>query len=211
MPREIIFKDKGVLFENAVVLGMEMKAGPISRAPSYEAGKETLRVYRDLGAAVIELAIWFQERGVRAQPVHPYGGTTLFPLMAAKAGLGTPGYHGLLISKRFGPRQRLTIISTDARPIPPPRENAMADIRDFCDACRQCIRACPAQAFYDPPIKHEDNGIVTHIDKTKCYPYFARFKSCSVCLKVCAQVLEESGLVGREGEKEQGERSGKRE
>jgi len=195
VPGEFIFKEKGVLFENAIVLGMEMKALPISRAPSYEAGKETLRVYRDLGYAVIKLAIWLHERGVRAQPVHPYGGTTLFPLMAAKAGLGTPGFHGLLISKRFGPRQRLTIISTDGKPIPPPRENSMADIRDFCEVCRQCIRACPAGAFHDPPIMRHGSKIVTHIDNTKCYPYFARFKSCSVCLKICAHVLEGSGLL----------------
>jgi epoxyqueuosine reductase len=47
----------------------------------------------------------------------------------------------------------------------------------------------PGQAFFDPPIKRDGGVIVTHIDNRKCYPYFARFKSCSVCLKVCAEVL----------------------
>jgi len=196
VPREIIFRDKGVLFENAVVLGTEMKAGPISQAPRYAAGKETLRVYVDLGRAVIELANWLQQRGYRAQPVHPYGGTVLFPLMAARAGLGYPGFHGLLISKSFGPRQRLAIISTNAHPIPPPRENPMAKIREFCETCRRCVRACPADAFYDPPIKRDNNVLVTHIDNKKCYPFFARLMSCSICLKVCAQILEDAGLVG---------------
>lgn len=192
--RDLIFRDKGILFENAIVLGMEMKAGPISEAPRFTAGKETLRVYQDLGHATLELAKWLQERGYGAQPVHPYGGLVLLPLIAAGAGLGTPGFHGLLISKPFGPRQRLTIISTNAQPIPPPLENPMVNVREFCETCRRCIQACPAQAFYDPPIRRDNDILTTHIDNKKCFPYFARFKSCSICLKVCAEMIEESGL-----------------
>jgi len=193
--RDLIFQDKGVLFENAVVLGMEMKAGPISEAPQYMAGKETIRVYAELGHATMELAKWLQQRGLRAHPVHPYFGFVLLPLMAARAGLGTPGFHGLLISKSFGPRQRLAIISTNARPIPPARENPMANIREFCETCRECIKACPGKAFYDPPVQRDNDVITTHIDNKKCYPYFARFKGCSICLKVCAQMLQESGML----------------
>ena len=189
--RDLIFQDKGLLFENAIVLGMEMKAGPISEAPKFVAGKETLRVYQDLGHATLVLAKWLQERGYGAHPVHPYGGLALLPLMAARAGLGTPGFHGLLISKPFGPRQRLTIISTNARPIPPSRENPVANVREFCETCRRCIEACPGKAFHDPPIRRDNSVLTTHIDNKKCFPYFARFKSCSICLKVCAEMLEE--------------------
>lgn len=193
---DLIFQRKGLLFENAVVLGMEMKAGPISEAPRYAAAKETVRVYAELGHATLELAKWLQERGHAAQPVHPYYGLVLLPVMAARAGLGSPGLHGLLLSKPFGPRQRLSIISTNAGPTPPPRDNPMADIRDFCVTCRKCVRSCPGQAFYDPPIQRENSVIMTHIDNTKCHPYFARFKGCSICLKVCAQMLEECEVTG---------------
>jgi len=194
IPRELAFKDLGVRFENAVVLGMEMQADAIAQSPHFASGKEAIRVYRDLGDATNQLAEYLQEQGYQAQPVHPYGGLVLFPVMAARAGLGTPGYHGLLISDKFGPRQRLSIISTDASPMPTTRKNAMADVRTFCETCKQCILSCPGKAFYQPPLEKE-NGVVTHIDLEECYPYFARFMGCSICIKVCAHKLEEAGLV----------------
>jgi len=195
IPRELIFRGMGIISENAVVLAMELEPGPISESPRFESGVETIRVYRDLGYATNSLASFLQRSGFRAQPVHPFGGSVILPLAAAEAGLGYPGLHGLLISKKFGPRQRISIISTNAGDFPPPNKNPMSKIQDFCSTCRVCIKKCPGKAFYDPPLKKGNGFTTTHVDLEKCYPFFARYKSCSVCLKVCAIKLEEAGIV----------------
>ena len=198
IPEELIFSGMGVIAENAVVLAMELEADPIARSPRFPSSVETIRVYRDLGRATNSLAGFLQERGYRAQPMHPYGGSVLFSLMALRAGLGVPGFHGLLITKMFGPRQRISIISTSADPLPPGDKNPIEDFRDFCKDCKRCIKKCPGRAFYDPPMEKENSPFITHMDLNKCYPFFSRFKGCSVCIKVCADALKDAGLAGND-------------
>ncbi len=48
----------------------------------------------------------------------------------------------------------------------------------------RCIEKCPPKALYEQPIKNE-NGLLTHNDSTKCFPYFAANYGCSICIKVC--------------------------
>ena len=70
------------LYENGIVLGMEMDFDAINTAPNPPAGLESLRIYR---------AIAF----------HPLGGPILYPAMAVKANLGKIGSQGLLITKNL--------------------------------------------------------------------------------------------------------------
>lgn len=65
-------------------------------------------------------------------------------LAAACAGLGEIGYSKMLLTEKFGPRQRIAIMLTDAEfdeqdPVIPPGT--------ICDRCRCCMRACTVHAF----------------------------------------------------------------
>ncbi|GAG30694.1 unnamed protein product, partial [marine sediment metagenome] len=92
------------LYENGIVLGMEMDYEAINTAPDPPAGLESLRIYAELGEATNKLADFIRSKGYRAIACHPLGGPILYPAMAVKANMGEIGRQGLLITKKFGPR-----------------------------------------------------------------------------------------------------------
>lgn len=171
------------LYDNGIVLGMEMKYDPIDKSPAPESGLETFRVYADLGIAANKLAEFIRSEGYGAIACHPIGGPILYPAMAVKAGLGEIGRQGLLITKEFGPRQRLTLISTNASPLPKTVKEDFK-ITEYCQKCGKCIVTCPQKAIYDEPLINE-NGTITRIDSDKCFVYFYETMGCSVCIQTC--------------------------
>lgn len=186
VPREYIFSNKEILFENAVVLIMGMDKGRIERAPGIEAGREVWRTYAELSKAVYVLSEFMRQRGYAVQPDPPVGGSTNFPLLAQKAGLGWIGRHGLLISEGNGPSQRIAAIYTDIGNLPftDHRAERYLWISDFCEACGRCIRECPAAAIYPEPVV-VGNGHKRCIDYKRCVKVFSKTLGCSVCIKAC--------------------------
>ncbi|MHA1104158.1 MAG: 4Fe-4S dicluster domain-containing protein [Promethearchaeota archaeon] len=172
-----------VLYENGIILGMEMNYEDIDAAPEPPAGLESLNIYSELGIATNLLAEFIRSKGVKAIACHPLGGPILYPAMAVKAGLGKIGSQGLLITKQFGPRQRLSMITVNASPLPEIPELNF-DVEGYCKKCKRCIRHCPVNAIYDEPIVKE-NGIISRIDGEKCIEYFYETTGCSVCIKEC--------------------------
>jgi epoxyqueuosine reductase len=183
--------DIEMLFENAIVLGMEMRRDAIETAPGAAAGMEAMRVYADLGKATNTLADFVRSKGFRAIACHPLGGPILYPAMAERAGLGEMGMNGLLITKKYGPRQRLSLISTDAGPLPELRQEKM-DVMTFCKRCMRCVKFCPNRAIFPKTVVSEDRMHQTHINTELCTPLFYEYSGCSICLKVCP--LSEKGF-----------------
>ena len=62
---------------------------------------------------------------------------------AVAAGLGEFGFQGLFVSPRFGTRQRLTSIITDAPLVP----DELRSGEPICNRCMKCIEACPVKAL----------------------------------------------------------------
>ena len=172
-----------VLYQNAIVLGMEMDYDAIETAPEFPAGVESMNIYAELGEATNKLTNFIRSKGYRAIACHPLGGPILYPAMAVKAGLGQIGRQGLLITKKFGPRQRLSVISVNISPLPE-RSEIEFEIEAYCQKCKRCALMCPVEAIYDEPINKE-NGTVTRIDGEKCIKYFYETTGCSVCIKEC--------------------------
>jgi len=185
---DLIFKKDYVggielLYTNAIVLGMEMDFKAINQAPEPQAGLESLRIYAELGTATNSLTNFIQSKGYRAIACHPLGGPILYPAMAVKAKLGQIGRQGLLITKKFGPRQRLSMISINAEPLPETNIQEI-EISSYCEKCRRCLSSCPVKAIYDTPIINK-NGTTTRIDSDKCFNYFYKTVGCSVCIETC--------------------------
>ncbi len=173
----------GVLYENGIVLGMEMDFDAIDQAPEAAAGLEAMRVYGALGKATNELADFIRSRGFKAIACHPLGGPILFPAMAEKANMGQMGKLGLLITKEYGPRLRLSMIATNASPLPEePRQDF--GIREFCEKCGLCIRKCPAGAIRKEPLENR-SGTHSCVASEKCFTQFYEKDGCSVCIKAC--------------------------
>ncbi len=72
--------------------------------------------------------------------------------LAARAGLGWVGKHGLLLNERLGSWLVLGEIITDAELEPDP------PVAEKCGSCGRCMKACPTQALYEP----------YHLDARRC-------------------------------------------
>lgn len=184
VPDNYIFRDKCILYPNAIVCAQEMKRADIETAPEMPASVETLRVYANLGQAMNRLAEYIRSQGIPCQVSHPMLGLVLYTALAAKAGLGYFGRQGLIITPEFGVRQRIGAILVPLEDMPWSDSEEHKWVLDFCDMCNLCIKRCPGKAICE---KAELNvpGIFTSIDNKDCTPYFSLWLGCSICVKVC--------------------------
>ena len=191
IPIQLIFKEKGVLFNYAIVCIQEMDKEKIDLAPDLRAGEEVMRIYNSLGLAVNDIARWLRNKhDIRCQSNHPLGGLVNTPPLAGKAGLGWRGLDGLLITPQFGQRQRIAPIFIQDKLFEFTDNNDHIWIEEYCKSCRKCEKACPPQAIYSKEkigIQNIEgiNQTMTCIDRIKCFPQFSKTLGCSICIKVC--------------------------
>ena len=180
----LIFSNKKILFDRAIVLLMQMKKEIINTAPSPSANKEIFRTYHHLGVCVNKIADFLKQRGYKAQAGPAIGGEVNYPLLAQKAGLGQIGKHGLLITPKLGVSLRIATVYTEIENLPKSGENIHQWIADFCDGCSKCVRECPADAIYKKTKIFKDSTH-QHIDYKKCAIPFSNQYGCTVCVKEC--------------------------
>lgn len=175
------------LYSNAIVLGMEMDYDAIEAIPGIEVGIDGIKTYADLGDVTNALTEFIRKQGHGAISCHPLGDVIVLAAMGVRAGLGTFGRNGLLISKEYGPRQRVSMIATTAAPLPPSDKtiDPFQGINDFCNKCGQCIRSCPAGAIRETPLRIDAYGMMSCVDAKKCIKFFYEFNSCGMCIKAC--------------------------
>lgn len=110
-------------------------------------------------------------------------------MVATRAGLGWIGKTGLLVTKVFGPRLRLTTILTNTVLTPESKPYDMSE----CGTCRICVKCCPARAA-----NGKSWNILVDRDKflnaNKCREMCAAFGKealnkeshiCGICMAVC--------------------------
>ncbi|MFQ5834002.1 MAG: hypothetical protein ACE5H4_14960 [Candidatus Thorarchaeota archaeon] len=184
LPRRIIFQGMGVVYDNAIVLAMEMDQERIAMAPSSETMHMIMNAYDNLGIDANRIADFLKSNGYGVQAGHPLGGILLYPPLAQMAGIGWLGRNGLIITPEFGSRARLAAVLTSIQRLPIAERDEHSWVADFCDACSWCVRDCPAGAILERPVEHE-NGLVTQIVNEKCLPCFMEYYGCTVCVRVC--------------------------
>ncbi|TFG97782.1 hypothetical protein E4H12_07770 [Candidatus Thorarchaeota archaeon] len=181
---DLIFQGAGVIYDNAIILAMEMSEEKINKAPSQDTMDMVFDTYDSLGIAANKIAEFLREHGFAAQADHPLGGLALFPPLAHKAGIGRVGRHGLLITPEFGPRVRLAAIYTSIHDLQFVDSNEHSWIDGYCNECGLCIELCPANAILDQVVV-QDSGLITRVIQKLCFEYFAQYYGCSVCIKAC--------------------------
>lgn len=143
--------------------------------------------------------------GVHVAPGRPAPNVMMDAADAAvRAGLGIIGYTGELMTPRFGHRQRVQLILTDAELAPDP----LCEI-DVCDRCGKCAAACPLEAFAG----ESERSIlgrsfrVAEIDARLCArcengaspnPYHSAGRperGAALCMRECVAHLEAEGLL----------------
>jgi len=178
-----IFKDLKLYGKNAIVLGMKMEWEKIKEAPGAICEIELFRLYKELGDVTIKLAEFLKEQGYKSEAHHPFGGKLLYGPHAIAANLGILGRNGLIITPEFGPRQRWSIITTDAEILKTEKKD-FNELKEFCERCGICVKECIGGAVLETPIKKE-NGVITHIDRSKCIQSILENNYCSYCLRIC--------------------------
>ncbi|HML05204.1 MAG TPA: 4Fe-4S binding protein [Methanobacterium sp.] len=176
VPSQLIFKDKAILYGNAIILIMEMDKEAIDAAPSEVTQEMGVVTYDELGKKTNELAEFLRKNGFGAHASHPAGGIVMYPHLAQYAGLGYMGRHGMLITPEFGPRQRISVIFTSIQNLPVNDSNEHSWIPHFCIKCGKCVRKCPGDAIGE---SIENGEIRTKIIKDLCH-------GCTICMMECS-------------------------
>lgn len=183
-----VYKNRVVTEKFAIAVGQKMRWREFQTVPSKESAIECLRVYYTLGETVIKLAEYIRSLGYPCKVEHPIGDSDILHIpIGLKAGFGELGRHGSIINPEIGPLFRMGSVITDLEmDIDSPVD---AGIAKFCDNCRACRIYCPAKAvpdFRDPNAGKDHLGNDRYmIDTAKCFPYFAKYNYCSICLPVC--------------------------
>ena len=178
-PPEVVFKDKAILYQNAIVLSKEINKKQVDNELP---GKSTtdLKLYDEFGKITNQLADYLRENGFGAHASHPAIGSVTYPLLAQYAGLGWRGKSNLLITPELGPRQKISAIFVSIENLPINEHNEHSWIEDYCKTCQKCIKTCPNDAIMI--IESEDDS-----KESKFVPKLCRgcYESCTICMKEC--------------------------
>jgi epoxyqueuosine reductase QueG len=104
--------------------------------------------------------------------------------IAADAGLGELGRLGLLITPEYGPRVRLSIVTTNMPLAEDP--SVTLGVQEFCSICRKCAIHCPSGSV-DGGEKAVRGGVEKwQTARDACYRFWRqRGSDCAICVRVC--------------------------
>lgn len=176
-------------FEYAIVMAHEMNYTLMRTAPTYGENAATGRGYSMMAYVASSVAHFVRDLGYKAIPSG--NDTALSIPMAVDAGLGELGRHGLLITQKFGPRVRISKVLTNLPLVPD--EAIEFGVREMCDFCSRCAKACPGQAisFGEPSLQgstvSNNHGLYKwYIHPEKCFQFWVRNRGdCAICIREC--------------------------
>lgn len=110
-----------------------------------------------------------------------------FPHKAAavRGGLGWIGKSSLLITRKYGPRVRISTVLTDI-----PFQTDSLPVKNYCGNCKKCVDVCPAGAIAGNVWSEELSREIL-IDVKKCDVWkvdnYSQFHGhiCGICVAVC--------------------------
>lgn len=168
----------------AIVFAVEMDREMINRSPMLEELVEVTKGY--LNTAIIGMIISYFLRNLGYDSRNHMDGNYLLvaPIIAEKAGLGEIGRNGLLVTKKYGQRVRLGIVTTNLE-LNCDSEDFFG-IKEFCELCKKCVKTCPGQAIDNDGIKNYDGKAGWKINHEKCYERWRSLGTdCGICMSTC--------------------------
>lgn len=168
----------------AISFIVEMDKDMINRAPMLEEEIEVSKGYLDAGIIGLVISYFLRALGYESRN-HMDGNYLLIaPLVAEHAGLGQIGRMGILNTKKYGPRVRIGVVTTDLELIVDNEDDY--GFSEFCEMCGKCIRTCPSKAIQSSKRELIDGVLRWKIDQEKCYERWRSLGTdCGVCLSSC--------------------------
>jgi reductive dehalogenase len=169
----------------AIAFIVEMDKEMIDTAPHAPTVLETSQQYLEVGKVAVQVAAVIRRLGYEARAHIDGDYRVVCPLVARDANLGEIGRMGILMTPKYGPRVRISVVTTDI-PLITDRKKTDPTVDEFCRICKKCAHTCPGQAisFSDPG---EIDGVKRwQINQEKCFTYWCQAGTdCGKCLAVC--------------------------
>lgn len=167
-----------------IAFAVEMDKEMIFRAPQLPEAIAVTKGYVEAAVIGMVLSYYIRELGFEARNHMDGNYLVIAPLVAQDAGLGEIGRNGLLITKKYGPRVRLGVVTTDLPLVVDDRMEI--GIPQFCRECEKCVRTCPGKAIPSGP-QLEIGGVMRwQINPDQCYQRWrALGTDCGICLASC--------------------------
>lgn len=168
-----------------IVFAEEMDRELIAASPHTPVFVESMTNYAKCAFISTQLAAYIANLGYSATANHVQHYELILPPIAAAAGLGEVGRLGYLMTKEYGPRVRLSAVTT-SMPLAPDKP---VDIgaEHFCTICKKCATTCPSRSIPEDDGQKESNGTMRwKLDAESCFAYWGKVGTdCGICMRVC--------------------------
>jgi reductive dehalogenase len=168
----------------AIVFAEEMDFEMIGSAPHTPTVMESMGAYAKGAFIAAQLANFVANMGYSATADQlRYYEELLVPL-AVDAGLGEAGRLGYILTKKYGPRVRLSAVTTNL-PLVPDKPIDIG-VEDFCRICKKCAVCCPSNSIPLDDQKEVNGTLRWKLNAETCFDYWGKVGTdCNVCMKVC--------------------------
>lgn len=168
----------------AIIFAVEMDYRMIRSAPNLPVIIETGKQYIEAARIALVIAYYIRRLGYPARAHIDANYQAILPPVAVDAGLGEIGRNNILITKPYGARVRLGMVTTDLPLLPD--QPILFGVQDYCRRCLKCADNCPSKA-----ISPKDKKVVRSIEKwefdpEKCFAYWNSVGTdCALCIYTC--------------------------
>jgi ferredoxin len=173
--------------EYAVAFAVEMRRPFVRQAPGVTTMLETCKGYVECAKIGQLLARYIRTLGYPARAHIDANYRVLCVPIAVDAGLGELSRMGYLITKKYGPRVRLGVVTTN---LPMTTDSPVEfGVRDFCEKCKKCALNCPSKAIpLDDEPQDDVKGVKKwELDREACYRFWRETGTdCAICMSVCS-------------------------
>jgi reductive dehalogenase len=168
----------------AIVMAEEMDAELVRGAPHTPSVVESGVNYAKGAYISTIVANFIAHLGYPAIAHHLRHYDLVLVPLAVDAGLGELGRFGYLITEEFGPRVRLSAVTTSLPMVPD--KPVDLGVQGFCAWCLKCADTCPS-ASIPKGGKVVFNGMEKwKLDEETCFGYWAKVGTdCNICMAVC--------------------------
>lgn len=178
--KKIINKHKyGIVF--LVAMDLEM----ISSAPRAPVVMESANQYLRSASIATQVAVMIRKLGYVARTHIDANYDIICPLVAKDAGLGEIGRNGLLVSDKYGPRVRISVVTTDI-PLLTDQPRSDSSVIKFCSICKKCALNCPSNSIPEGPMQLINGVMKWQLDQESCFTYWNHCGTdCGLCISTC--------------------------
>lgn len=168
-----------------IVFLVEMDKKMFESSPKGPVIMESTQKYFEVGSIGVQIAEFIRNLGYSARAHIDGKYQVVCPLVAKDAGLGEIGRMGLLMSSKYGPRVRISVVTTDLN-LPADEPCVDNTIIDFCKMCKKCAVNCPSNAISHDEKQKIDGIERWQINSEACYNYWTLVGTdCGKCINVC--------------------------